>query len=162
MNIPVGKLVEKRVSFEETMPAEKVPGLMDKGFSGYIAATVEGGSGLEEALLLFREGEAVGACFEAITAGERFFGIAGLRLCLNLLAAGKGVFDVNSLTRQQVDLIIAFNDKVALKKPLERKTFSKLLPASYSPEIVSRVLKGVSGEKDAREKALKRFGLGSI
>ncbi len=66
MNIPIGQAVEQCVSFSETEPFGKINGLMQSGFEGYVVATVEGISGLEEGLLMIKGNEVVGAVFDAL------------------------------------------------------------------------------------------------
>ncbi len=162
MNIPVGNIVEKRVSFEKTAADKKVTQLLNSNFSGYMVATAEGITGIEEAILLILGREIIGAVFEAISINKTFYGLQGLRLSLNLLKAKKGVFDVNALTKQQIDLIIAFNEKIALLHPVGIDIFLKLLPAVYRPGTVLELLKADLSKTEQREKILKRFGLGSI
>lgn len=162
MNIPTGELVEKRVSFEKAAADKKLNQLLNSSFNGYLVATAEGITGIEEAILLLRENEIIGAIFEAISLNKTFYGVEGLRLCLNLLKAKKGVFDVNALTKQQIDLIIAFNDKIELPHAVGIDTFLKLLPATYRGMIVNSLVKGELEGTEEREKILKRFGLGSI
>ncbi len=162
MNIPVGKVVEKRQSFEETAPYEMVMALLKAGFNGYVVATIEGPTGIEEALFLIRGKEITGAIFEAGRSSKIFYGLEALQLGLNLLRAEKGVFDVNALTIQQIDLIVAFNDKLELRKPVNKDVFAKLLPSSYHPDATLRKLKDWLPEAESKENVLKRFGLGSI
>jgi len=162
MNLPVGEAVARMVSFDESRADERIAQLLNAGFSGYVVATAEGLAGIEEAVLLIRGNAVIGAIFEAVKSGAIFFGLDALRLSLNLLKAKKGVFDVNALSSQQIDLIIAFNEKVQLLQPVDMQTFGRLLPAEYRPQLVHDVLHGSQGPADDKEKVLKRFGLGSI
>ena len=162
MNIPVGDVEEKQVSFAEQPPFEKAKKLMQLGFDGYLVATIEGASGMEEGLLLIKQNQVVGAFFDAIRAKKQLYGLSALRLALTLFKAKKGVFDVNRLSRQQVDLILAFNEKIALPKPLDLPMFSKLEPSSYRADLVSKELAIDSGAKDTRYNILKKLGLNSI
>jgi len=162
MNLPVGDVVEKRVPFDKAAPDEKVSELLGKGFNGYFVATAQGAAGMEEGLLIIRNREIVGAIFEAMAFGKVSFGIIALKLALNAIRAEKGVFDASVLSKQQIDLIIAFNDKVELRKPVDKAMFSRLLPASYRKEVALGAIKGALPESDPRESVLKRFGLGSI
>ena len=162
MNIPAGEVLEKRVSFQGTDFQQKFSELMKGGFNGYAALTIGGASGIEEGFLVFRESEIVGALFEATKLGKQFFGLAALRLALNVLRAKHGVFDINRLSRQQVDLIIAFNEKIQLPKPVTAQMMPKLLVGEYSGELVNRALSLSQGSEVSREAVLSKFGLGSI
>jgi len=162
MNIPVGKVEESQVSFAEKPPFARIRQLLQSGFEGYMAATIEGASGLEESIILLRGKEIVAAVFDAIRMNKQFYGIDGLKLALNLLKSQKGVFDLCRLSKQQIDLIIAFNEKVALPKPVDAGTLSKLEPAGYSSELVSKELAVDLGASDSKASLLKRLGLSSI
>jgi len=162
MNIPVGTIEEQRTAFSKSNPFEKLAGLLKIGFDGYLIATVEGASGLEEGLLLIRGEEITGAVFEALRVNKQLFGTEALRLVFNLLMARKGIFDVNRLSRQQIDLIIAFNEKLVLSKPLGESLLLKLEPSSYQPALVSKALEIELESTDSRHGLLKKIGLGSI
>ena len=162
MNIPLGKIEEKQLLFSEDQPFLKLKQLLKSGFSGYLVATIEGISGLEEGLVMLRESEIVGAVFDALRIKKQVYGVKGLRLSLNLLKAKKGVFDVNKLSRQQIDLIMAFNDKIGLPKTVNAATLAKLEPAAYRSELVSKELAVDLGAKETKYNLLKKLGLGSI
>ena len=162
MNIPVGTVEAEHLSFAETDPFRKAKQLMQSGFSGYLVANAEGFSGMEEGLLMFKESQVVGAVFDALRLNKQVYGVPALRLALGLLKVPKGIFDLNRLSRQQIDLIIAFNEKIRLPKPVDLAMLSKLEPKSYSPELVSQGLSMEADSSDAKAKLLKKLGLGSI
>lgn len=162
MNIPIGKVVEERQSFSGNDPFAKTESLVKSGFNGYMAATIEGVTGLEEGVLLLRKNMVVGAVFDALRADKQLYGIKALRLVLNLLKSKKGIFDVNMLSKQQIDLIIAFNEKIRLPKELDRQMLSKLKPRSYNGQLVLKELAIDLNARDSRYNLLKKLGLGSI
>lgn len=161
MNIPIGSIETAQVPFSEEEPFQKLQGLLESGFNGYLVATAEGFSGMEEGLLMVRGSAIVGAIFDALRLDKQLYGLSALRLVLNLLRAENGVYDVNKLSSQQIDLIIAFNEKVKLPKPIEASVLSKLRPPAYSTELVSRAL-SVRRESDSKANLLSKLGLGSI
>ncbi len=162
MNIPVGRVEQEHVSFSEAEPFAKLEQLLKSGFNGYLVATIEGISGLEEGLLMMRESLVVGAVFDALRVKKQVYGVPALRLVFNLLKAQKGVFDLSMLSKQQIDLIMAFNEKIKLPKPIDLDALKRLKPASYRAEVVSKELAVDLGSKDTRYNLLKQFGLGSI
>jgi hypothetical protein len=162
MNIPIGSIEEQQKTFSESNPFEKMAALLKSDFSGYLVATVEGVSGLEEGLLLVRDSKVVGAAFSALRVKKQVYGLKALRLSLNCLKAAKGVFDVNRLSRQQIDLILAFNEKIAIPKPLDQAMLSRLEPEKYRHEIVSEELEVDLKGGDTKQKLLKGLGLGGI
>lgn len=162
MNIPIGKVEVEQKSFGEEKPFERLKSMVNTGFNGYLVATIEGITGLEEGLLLVREKEVVGAVFDALRVNKQLYGIQALRLVLNSLKAKKGVFDVNGLSKQQIDLIIAFNEKVNLHKPVDLGLLKKLEPEEYRKDLVSKELTFDLDAEETKQNLLKRMGLGSI
>ena len=162
MNIPVGEVVEQHKNFTEIAPFEKLKQILDSDFDGYFVAVIEGISGLEEGLLLIKEKKIVGAVFDSLRLNKQVYGPLALRLVFNLLKAKKGVFDLNKLSRQQIDLIIAFNDRITLLKPVEKQLLSKLEPNSYQEALVSKILELELESSASRHNLLKKLGLGSI
>lgn len=162
MNIPIGKVETEQKSFVEEKPFDKLKAMVNSGSSGYIVATIEGTTGLEEGLLMVREKEVVGAIFNSLRVNRQLYGVQALRLVLNLFKAKKGVFDVNGLSKQQIDLIIAFNEKVHLSKTIDLALLSKLEPETYRKDLVSEELALDLTAEDTKHNLLKRMGLGSI
>ncbi len=162
MNIPVGEVVEEHKSFSEIAPFTKLENLLDSGFDGYFVAAIEGISGLEEGLLLIKENMIVGAVFVSLRINKHVYGPLALRLVFNLLNAKKGMFDLNKLSRQQIDLIIAFNDRITLVKPVEKQLLLKLQSGSYQGALVSKILELELESSASKHHLLKKLGLGSI
>jgi len=162
MNIPIGEVVEQHKSFSEIAPFERLEKILDSDFDGYFVATIEGISGLEEGLLLVKEKKIVGAVFDSLRLNKQVYGPLALRLVFNLFKARKGVFDLNKLSRQQIDLIIAFNDSITLLKPVEKQLLSKLEPDSYQEALVSKILELELESSASKHNLLKKLGLGSI
>jgi len=162
MNIPIGKVEEQQVPFSESEPFAKIAKLMASGFNGYMVATAEGCSGMEEGLLMISDAAIIGTVFDGLRVNKQLYGVSALRLVLNLLKAGRGVFDLNRLSKQQIDLIMAFNEKIKLTKPVGSETLSKLEPKAYDAGIVSKELVVEETTKESKGKLLKKFGLGSI
>ena len=162
MNIPVGRVEEKHLRFSDTDPFDKLKQLMESEFDGYLVATVEGISGMEEGLLMLRKKLIVGAVFDALRLNKQLYGVEALRLTFNLLKAKKGIFDVNKLSKQQIDLIMAFNEKMRLAKEVDKSMLSKLKPSSYRESLVSKELAVDFNAPDTKHNLLKKLGLGSI
>jgi hypothetical protein len=162
MNIPIGKVEAEHIPFSESEPFAKVGQLMKSNFNGYLVATAEGFSGLEEGLLMISDASIIGAVFDGLRVNKQLYGVSALRLVLNMLKAEQGVFDVNKLSKQQIDLIMAFNEKIKLLKAVDADTLQKLQPKAYDTAIVSKELMVEEGLPESKSKLLKRFGLGSI
>ncbi len=162
MNIPIGEVVEQHKSFSEIQPFKRLEKLLDSDFNGYFVAAIEGISGLEEGLLLIKEKKIVGAVFVSLRINKQVYGPLALRLVFNLLNSKKGVFDLNKLSRQQIDLIIAFNDRITLEKPVEKQLLLKLGSGSYQGALVSKILELEFESSASKHNLLKKLGLGSI
>ena len=162
MNIPIGKVVEEHQSLSDNDPFAKMEKLLKSGFNGYLVATIEGVTGLEEGVLMMKQSQVVGVVFDALRFNKQLYGLKALRLVLNILKAKKGVFDLNKLSKQQIDLIMAFNEKIRLPKEVDRSIMLKLKPSEYKADLVSKELAVDLSQKDTRYNLLKKLGLGSI
>jgi len=162
MNIPIGKIEEAQIRFSDKKPLEKTTELMQSGFDGYLVATIEGVSGLEEGLLMVKGQEVVGVVFDAMRVHKQLHGLNALRLVLHIFKARQGIFDVNRLSRQQIDLIMAFNEKIRLPKAVGLELLSKLAPKAYDSAFVSKELAIDPQATESRGNLLKKMGLGSI
>lgn len=159
MNIPVGSFLEKGTEAKKINPEKKLSELSAKAFSGYLVLTIEGYSGIEEGMLLFRNGELTGSAFEFVKFNETVFSEDALKLTANAFAASNGIVDIVELSRQQAELVIAFNDKMAFSRQVQPKDLSRLMPSNYDIGLV----KSFVGEKLRREESrldvLRKLGL---
>ena len=162
MNIPIGTLVEENVSLKDFKLDKKLLSLMNEGFTGYVVLISEGRSGMEEGLALIENGLLVGAIYEYIKFGKSFYGDHAMEQLLNSGLAEFGVMDVGSLSKQQVELIIAFNEKIELGKKLESKELQKMLPKQYNAKIVEKALGGELKKKESKFDVFKKLGLGGV
>ena len=136
--------------------------LLDKGFIGYAVLTIEGLDGVEEGLLFFREGRLVGAIYDFLKYGVTVYAQDALPAVFNAAAAEHGVLDAYSLSRQQMELVSAFQGKMVLANPLEKKDLLKLKADSYSDYYARKFLGGKLKSEATRAEILKRFGLGKL
>lgn len=162
MNIPVGEIVEENVSLKEVNLGKKLSGLMNEEFSGYVVLTVEGRSGIEEGLALLKGGTLVGGIYEYIRFGKIIYGDNALAQLLNSGLAEFGVMDVGKLSKQQIELIIAFNERIELKKKLSQKELSSATPKRYNAGAAETELGEELKKKESRFDILKRIGIGGV
>ncbi len=163
MNLPVGEVLEQGLDLSRLAVKELMESFMDKGFSGYIVDTVWGHSGVEEGVFLFRQGFLVGSFFEYMSCGVTYLGDYSMQHVFNSYAAKKGVVDIVGLSVQQVDLIMAFNEKLKVTAELNKKNLLKYLVANYSNSFAMLALeqsKQGSGESKSIFKKLGLAGLG--
>ncbi|MAG18136.1 MAG: hypothetical protein CL944_01540 [Candidatus Diapherotrites archaeon] len=162
MNLPVGEVISQGVNFKEVDSKRLVQSLYEKNFSGYVIVAVEGYDGLEEGMLLFKQGKMVGAYHEYDLHGITVFGDDSITHVFNSFAAEYVVGDLVSLSNQQVDLVTAFNDKTKLEAPISKADIQKLIPKVYSSELAKNILSEVVQEKDNRKDVFKKLGLSGL
>lgn len=159
MNLPIGEVLSQGVNFKEVDGKKLVESFFDKKFSGYMVVTIEGVDGIEEGIILFKEGRMVGAFYDYDLEGITIFGDTSIPHVFNSFAAEHIVADIVSLSNQQVDLVTAFNDKAKLEKPISRGQIGKLIPKVFSNQLAQSVLTEISTEKDSKKDIFKKFGL---
>lgn len=159
MNLPVDEIKEQNLSLKDMNIKKKLVSLLEKKFSGYAILTIDGRSGIEEGALLFRDGEAIGAVFEYLRFGRSLFGDAALLHFLNASKAEFGILDIIGLNSQQIELIIAFNEKIELNKPVSAKDLAKIVPDKYNPKFAENELKSELSKKESKFDIFKKIGL---
>ncbi|HZX19891.1 MAG TPA: hypothetical protein VFF13_02665 [archaeon] len=162
MNLPVGEVISQGVNFREIDSQRLVESFFDKKFSGYIVMTLQGFNGLEEGILLFKEGFLVGSIYEYDLQGLTVFGDSSIEHVFNAFAAEYVSADIVSLSNQQVDLVTAFNDKAKLHKVISKKDIGRSIPKVFSPQQAELVLKDFLGKKDSKKDIFKKLGLSSL
>lgn len=162
MNIPIGELVEESIPLKNIDIGQKLSALMEESFIGYLVLTVEGSSGIEEGLVLIKAGEAVGAIYEYVKFEKSLYGDTAMQHLLNAGLVEFGIVDVGTLTKQQIDLIIAFNEKIELGKHLTQKDLPKVLPKKYSVGFAEEALGEKLKKKESKFDVFKKLGLGKV
>lgn len=163
MRLPSGTVVESGLSLQGLNVKQKWSQLMDSGFSGYVALQIEGFDGLEEGLLLFRNRQMEGAIYEYLKFDVTVVGDMALTHCLNASGADFGVLDVVSLSNLQVDMAIAFDEKIKLSAPVDKKALERLSFASFEPGLAEKTLSAaVKQDGVGRNDLFKKFGLEDI
>lgn len=158
MEFPAGEIVEEGIKLNDVDVSQILKELCDQRFSGYVIATVYGHAGIEEGLLLFKEGIAIGSVFEFSQMNKTIEGDNAMLYSLNALKAKYGVMDINSLSKQQAELIITFKDSIKAKE----RAFSelkKMIPAQYSSEYSKRIIREASEKEKTRYEVMKALGL---
>lgn len=149
MNFPVGVILAKG-----SLPVEfsdLVQQLANKKFNGYIVQSVSG-SLIEEGVLFFREGELTGCFVECLGAKKIMRGDEASSFFFNQ-TKGKGFFHVIELAKSQVDLIIAFDEKLLFSSKIALKDIPKLIPSTFEPRF---------SVEQADSFSLDNYGLGEL
>jgi hypothetical protein len=149
MNFPVGEVIAKAylpVNFN-TIFSE----LAKINFNGYIIQSVKG-SVIEEGVLFFRGGIFNACIVECLSAGITLKGDEAFNYFLNE-TLGRGFFQTVKLTRTQVDLVTAFDEKILMKTEVNLKELVKLIPDRFGDKF------NIPIEK---EDILNKYGLSSL
>jgi len=148
MNFPVGGVVSKgEAPFDLASVSQE---LFEKKFNGYLILSVRGEL-VEEGALFFREGEIVACIVECLAIERTLKGNESLEFFFNQ-TKGSGFYQCVELTRSQVDLIMAFDEKLLINK-IALKELPKLIPSVFSPRF-----ERPTGKQDA----LFAYGLGEL
>ncbi len=162
MNMPVGEVISRNLNLREMDLRRLLEGFFDNKFSGYMVNTADGYDGLEEGILIFREGTLLAALYEYDLHGITVFGDSALAHVFNSFAAVYVVADIVSLTNQQVDLVTAFNDKSKLQKNVSKGDIGRLIPKVYSAEYARGVLTDVVKKEESKVDIFKKLGLSGL
>lgn len=149
MNFPVGKVVSKG-----ELPAkfdELAESLAVKQFNGYVVQSIRSHF-IEEGVIFFRNGEIVACLVECLALNKSVKSKEALDFFLNQ-TIGKGYYQVVELSRSQVDLVTAFDEKILFEDKITLKDLPKLIPLKFLPRF-----EPVKGE----ENLLEAFGLGAL
>ena len=148
MNFPVGEVAEKgSVPFDFSIKVQEV---LSKSFNGYLVVSVRGHF-IEEGTIFFKGGEIIACIVECLAAERTLKGNDALEFFFNQ-TKGKGFFHLVNLTRSQVDLVTAFDEKLLVNK-IDLKELPKLIPSVFS----------VKFEKPISEKnVLESYGLSEL
>ena len=135
MNFPVGaNVVEGNLPNKFLEMAEL---LHEKKFNGYVIQSAKGDF-IEDGIVFFRDGEVSACIVECISVKKIYKGNEALDFFLNQ-TKGKGFFQVIELTRSQVDLVEAFDEKLILNK-INLKDLPKLIPNTYAIRFKNEVV----------------------
>ncbi len=149
MNFPVGQVIAKSalpVNFQ-TIVSE----LTKISFNGYLIQTVRGKC-VEEGVLFFREGTLNACIVECLALNKILKGDEAIDYFLNQ-TRGNGFFQTVQLTRSQVDLVTAFDEKLLLANKINLKDLPKLIPSSFEPKF---------NIEESKSNLLEEYGLSEL
>jgi hypothetical protein len=148
LNFPIGNVIQKGDSpFDFSGVALK---LNEKKFNGYVILTVKGNY-IEEGAIFFREGEIVACTVECLVVGKNLKGNESLEFFYNQ-TRGLGYYHCVELTRSQVDLVTAFDEKLLVSK-IDLKGLPKTIPFAFSSKFEA---------SEKQNDVLETYGLGEL
>ena len=162
MNLPVGNVIKEGVNLKDVKFKNIISTLIKESFTGYIILTVEGYSGIEEGMLLFRKGNMIGSIFDYSKFEVTVYGDSASEHVFNASQAGFGLFDICALSIQQVDLVTAFNEKVKLDTHITTKNLNKFISSKYDEKYAKKVLAKALTKEETKYDVFKKLGLTDI
>ena len=157
MNIPVGENVVSGLPVKEIDPKEMLSDLISKSFNGYVAITIFTDKGYEDGIIIFESGSIVGSYYKHLVLEKEFFGMNGLKYVLNMFGAEYGVIDVFKLSKEQVELLLTFNERVKTKSIKNLSDIKDFFVSKYNPNLFEEKTEEVS-----KYDLFKKIGLGSL
>jgi len=160
VNIPSGKQIVTKLTIKDINAKSMLKDLLAKKFNGYITITINEKFGFEDGIIIVSQGFIKGAHYLLLKENKDIFGEDAFRLSLNAFAAKNGTVDVYQITREQVDLMLTFNEKTKIPEIADITKIDSLFPKSYNPEFVARF--SDQKQESSKFELLKRIGLGNI
>ncbi len=162
MNFPIGNVKVQSKSVKQWDARAELENLSQQNFSGYVIETLYSSVGVDECALLFRSGQVIASAYEVHFSNQSLMGDESLAQVGNAFAAEYGVIDVSELSSQQVDLIVAFNQKLQLSKPLQKQQLRGLVKENYDSNLLQKSGNVSLPRVETKESLFKKFGLAGI
>lgn len=133
MNFPVGPVVMKGATPYDV--TSTIGEFGAKAFNGYIIQTIDAGS-IEEGILFIRDGKLLASVVESLTAKKTLKSMEAFKHFLNQ-TRGRGFYQVVELSRSQVDLVTAFDEKMLIGQEIALKDVTKLIPNIFTDKFAT-------------------------
>ena len=158
MNLPSGTTVKTGIDVATVDFIALLRDLKSKLFSGYLCMAVKGNSGIEEGVLVFEDGNIAACFYDYLRYSKQLYGDQAFPRLMNASSAKHGVIDVFQLSRDQVQLIIAFNEQ-AICVP-DESSIRRLKTESFSTNFEDAV-KG-SDASQGKNSLMKKYGISEV
>ena len=159
MNIPTGKPVIKLLTLKNLNHNNMLLDLIKKKFNGYVCITVKDKYGYEDSFIVFEDGFIKGAYHRFLDKSKDSFGDNALKLFMSSFSSKLGTIDVYSLTKEQAELILTFNEKIKNKPTNDIKFLNQFNNFKYKEEILGN---SSENKKETKYDLFKRIGLGNV
>ena len=158
MNIPSGEEVVKNLEVKGIKTSSMIKDLNNKKFNGYVSITIREKFGFEDGVIIFKDGEISGSYYNFLLKNKELYGKDAFTFVMNAFGAEFGSLDVNKLSKEQVELMLTFNEKS--KFELKLKDLQKKIKTKYDENLVSQEI-GID-VKDEKYELFKKIGLGNL
>lgn len=156
MKIPTGEPVERGTKIPKISPRHTIESLMKDKFTGYSAITIHGRTGLEEGIMIYKDGKIIGSEYMYFKYNKRYKSKEALMRSLNALNSRNGIIDTFKLTSHQIQLTKTMNEEAILFESIGKEELE--IPSSfttgYEEELIEKKTKELT-----KEELLKKYGL---
>jgi hypothetical protein len=159
MNIPTGKPIIKGLALKNLNYQNMIQDLITKRFNGYICLTAKDQFGYEDTFIVFEDGIISGAYHNFLDKVKENFGDIAIKLFMSAFTAKFGTLDVYALTKEQVELILTFNEKIKNMPVKDIKYLNQFVNSKYREEIIGS---NASNVEETKYDLFKKIGLGNI
>ena len=158
MNIPVGSLVVGKLSSKSIDAKKMLQDLINKSFNGYISITTLEENGFEDGMIVFEDGIIKGASHNFLFKNKSKFGQDALSFILNIFASNYGTIDIFKLTKEQVELILTFNEQIKTQTIKNLSNINNLFKTKYDSSLL-----GIKqNDEKSKYDLFKQIGLGNV
>jgi len=156
MKIPTGEPVERGTKVPKTSPRNIIEGLMKDKFTGYNAITIHGETGLEEGVIIYKNGKIIGSEYSYFKYNKKYMSKEALERSLNALKSRNGVIDTYKLTSHQIQLTKTMNEEAMLSEPVGKEELE--IPSTFTTKYEEGLMEKRT-KKLTKEELLKKYGL---
>lgn len=155
MNIPQGKSIIKNTSTLKLNYESMLNDLILKKFNGYVCLTVKDKLGFEDGFLVFQEGNIKGGFYKLLDKNKDYYSENAIKFFMSSIK-NPGAIDVYSLTKEQTELLLTFNEKIR-NKPINSIKYLKEFSTNNNKEELF-----VEEKEENKYDLFKKIGLGNI
>lgn len=160
MNIPQGKPILKNTALKGINYQNMLTDLINKKFNGYICITIKDIFGIEDSVIILEDGIIKGAYHNFIDKSKDIFGDDALKIFMSNITANIGTIEIYSLSKEQTELVLTFNDKLKTYPIKDMKILNQYsnLKVKYNLNLEENKESNVETKYDL----FKKIGLGNI
>jgi len=156
MKVPTGEPVERGRKVQKISPKHTIQTLIENDFTGYNTITIHGETGLEEGVIVYKDGYIIGAEYIYFKYNKTYIAEEGLERALNALNSKNGIMDTYKLSSHQLQLAKTMNEENMLQEPIGKEELE--VPTTFNKEYEEQLMKKETKELTQSE-LLKKYGL---
>lgn len=155
MNIPEGTPIAKNLSTLKLNSESMLNDLFLKKFSGYVCLTINQNKSYEDGFIVFQDGILKGSYYTFLEKNKDYYGDNALAFFMRGIKV-LGTLDIYSLTKEQVELLLTFNEKIRIKPINSIKYLNDFTNNNITEELV------VKEKEENKFDLFKKIGLKNI